>query len=55
MILYQLIHKVEIGRDYKINVQFNISYRQYQQLFFGAEHADIRDANAPETPQKMLG
>jgi DNA invertase Pin-like site-specific DNA recombinase/uncharacterized protein (UPF0335 family) len=55
MILYQLIHRVEIGRDYKINVQFNISYRQYQQLFFGAEHADIRDANAPETPQQMLG
>lgn len=55
MILYQLIHKVIVGRDYKIEVQFNISYRQYQQLFFGVEHPDFGDANAPQTPQEMLG
>ena len=55
MILYQLIHRVEVGRGYKINVQFNISYRQYQQLFFGEERTDAGDANAPETLQRMLG
>ncbi|HWS41785.1 MAG TPA: recombinase family protein [Pseudoflavonifractor sp.] len=55
MILFQLIHKIEVGRDYKINVQFNISYQQYQELFFGAERAETGDANAPETLQKMLG
>jgi len=55
MILCQLIHKVEIGRDYKIKVQFKINYRQYQQLFFGKKRTDTGDANGPETPQKMLG
>jgi len=55
MILHQLIHKVEVGRDYKINVQFNISYRQYQEMFFGAESAGSGDANASETYVKKLG
>ena len=55
MILFQLIHKIEVGRDYKINVQFNISYRQYQELFFGAERMENGDANAPKSLQKMLG
>lgn len=43
------------GTDYKIEVQFNISYRQYLRLFFGVEHTDLRDANAPQKPQEMLG
>ena len=55
MILFQLIHKIEVGRDYKINVRFNISYRQYQELFFGAKRAENGDANAPKTLQEMLG
>lgn len=55
MILFQLIHKIEVGRDYKINVQFNISYRQYQELFFGAKRMENGDANAPEPLQKMIG
>lgn len=54
MILYQLIHKVEIGRDYKINVQFNISYRQYHELFFGVESAESQDANATGTFAEKL-
>lgn len=55
MILYQLIYKVIVGRDYKIEVQFNISYRQYQQLFFGVEYTDFGEANAPKTLSEKLG
>lgn len=55
MILHQLIHKVIVGRDYKIDVQFNITYQQYQELFFGDKLAVFGDANAPETLAEKLG
>lgn len=55
MILHQLIHKVIVGRDYKIDVQFNITYQQYQELFFGDKLAAFGDANAPEMLAEKLG
>lgn len=55
MILYQLIHRVEIGRDYKIDVQFNITFQQYQSLFFEDALTIDGDANAPETLSEKLG
>lgn len=55
MILHQLIHKVIVGRDYKIDVQFNLTYQQYQELFFGDALVLEGDANAPEILAKKLG
>ncbi len=55
MILYQLIHRVEIGQDYKVDVQFNITFQQYQSLFFEDALTIDGDANAPETLSEKLG
>ena len=37
MILHQLIHKIKVGRDYKLEVQFNISFKQFSEMFLQEE------------------
>ena len=32
MIIAQLIKKVHVGRDYKLNVELNISYEQFSEM-----------------------
>lgn len=40
MILSQLLHRVEVGRGYKITVELNMSYKQFFKLT-GEEAEDI--------------
>ena len=40
MILSQLLHRVELGKGYKITVELNMSYRQFFKLA-GEEIEDI--------------